>query len=105
MQPELPSEVIPLFRRYLKAADAMIPVQEPESLENTTSLTLWYPDLHLDNISVDPRSKKITNIIDWQRSAVLPLYFQSDISRTLEHPGLMVDGSDLPELLRDYAAF
>jgi len=72
----------------------------PRGLEDTYSPTLWHPDLHLDNVYVDPESKQITRIIDWQSAAVMPLYYHCGIPRMFQHSGTMADGwavSELPE--------
>ena len=102
-RPQCPSEVISLLKRYLKIANAMVPAHDPETAKDVTSSTLWHPDLHLDNILVDPKSKKVTCIIDWQWTAVLPLYYQAGISRAFENPGPMLDGAQLSQLPHDYA--
>lgn len=102
-EPQRPSEAVSLLKRYLKIAKAMIPVQEPDKSKDITLSTLWHPDLHLDNIFVDPKSKQITSITDWQWSAVLPLYYQCGIPRAFENPGPTLDGAQLSQLPRDYA--
>lgn len=95
-EPELPEEVLNLLDRYLQLAPAMVP---PMGTEDTHSPTLWHPDLHLDNVFVDPLSKQITRIIDWQSAAVMPLIYQCGVSRMVKHPGVSDDWalSDLPE--------
>lgn len=78
---------------------------EPAQLqEDTHSPRLWHPDLHLDNIYVDPESKQITSIIDWQGSTVMPPYRQCGIPIAFEHPGpgpLPWEILDLPEHYED----
>ena len=103
-QPQYPSEAVSLLKRYLKIADAMIPTHKSEILKDINSPTLWHPDLHLDNIFVDPKSRQITSIIDWQWSAVLPLYYQCGIPRAFENPRSPLDGAQLSELPHDYAS-
>ncbi len=102
-QPQYPSEAVSLLNRYLKIADAMVPTDKSETSEDINSPTLWHPDLHLDNIFVDPESRQITSIIDWQWSAVLPLYYQCGIPRAFENPRSTLGSAELPELPRDYA--
>lgn len=97
--PELPQEVLALLERYLQIAPCMVP---PREAEDTHSPTLWHPDLHLDNVYVDPESKKITHIIDWQSAAVMPLYYQCGIPRMFQHPGTVADGWAISELPEDY---
>jgi aminoglycoside phosphotransferase (APT) family kinase protein len=36
--------------------------------------TLSHPDLHLDNIFVDPDTKRITHIIDWQSAVISDVF-------------------------------
>lgn len=75
----------------------------PKSLDDTHSPTLWHPDLHLDNIFVDPESQQITRIIDWQSAAVMPFFYQCGIARIFWHswglPGNgMVEPSQFEEI-------
>src|SRR5947207_12517288 len=70
-EPELPEEVLDLLDRYLQLTPTIVP---PLGTDDTHSPTLWHPDLHLDNIFVDPESKQITRIIDWQSAAVMPFF-------------------------------
>ncbi|PSS23315.1 hypothetical protein M430DRAFT_17237 [Amorphotheca resinae ATCC 22711] len=42
-----------------------------------------HPDLHLDSIFVDPGTRRITRIIDWQSASVFEAYFQHCIPRIL----------------------
>lgn len=102
-EPQCPSEAVGLLKRYLNIANAMIPVPGSETSKDITSSTLWHPDLHLDNIFVNPQSRRITSIIDWQWSAVLPLYYQARIPRAFEDPGLISDGAQVSDLPQDYA--
>lgn len=87
-EPELPEEVLDLLERYLQLASAMVP---PPGTDNAHSPTLWHPDLHLDNVFVDPESKQITRIIDWQSAAVLPLFYQCGILRMFKYLGTVLD--------------
>ena len=98
-EPELPEEVLSLLDRYLQLAPAMVP---PPGTDDTHSPTLWHPDLHLDNVFVDPHSKKITRIIDWQSAAVMPLFYQCGIPRMFKHPGTVSDGWAISKLPEDY---
>lgn len=98
-EPELPEEVLDLLDRYLQLAPAMVP---PLGTDDTHSPTLWHPDLHLDNVFVDPESKQITRIIDWQSAAVIPFFYQCGVSRMFQYPGTVADGWALSELPEDY---
>ncbi|KAI9844282.1 MAG: hypothetical protein M1837_005692 [Sclerophora amabilis] len=68
---ESPEELLTLLTRYMDISRHLAP---PIVDEEIHSKTLWHPDLHLDNVFVDPDSKKITRIVDWQSAAVAPLY-------------------------------
>ncbi|EER24645.1 hypothetical protein CPC735_060150 [Coccidioides posadasii C735 delta SOWgp] len=47
--PELPDQALTLLSKYLEPTPYLVP-SEPEAAANV----LWHPDLHLDNIFVDP---------------------------------------------------
>jgi len=96
---ELPEEVLDLLDWYLQLTPAMVP---PLGTDDTHSPTLWHPDLHLDNVFVDPESKQITRIIDWQSAAVMPFFYQCGVPRMFRHPGIVADGWALSELPEDY---
>src|SRR5258706_14272655 len=83
-EPELLEEVLDLLDRYLQLVPAMVP---PQSTHDTHSPTLWHSDLHLDNIFVDPESKQITRVIDWQSAAVLPLFYHCGVPTMFRHQG------------------
>jgi hypothetical protein len=69
--PEHPDEYISLIERYLQLV--------PDLLPDLSRTTLSHPDLHLDNIFVDPDTKKITCIIDWQSASVSEPVFQESM--------------------------
>lgn len=83
---ELPDEMLDLLDKYLKLSPAMIPPRLSD-FADFHSPTLWHPDLHLDNVFVDPKSKKITHIIDWQSAAVLPLFYHGKVPAMFRHRG------------------
>jgi hypothetical protein len=99
IHPELPEQVLNLLDRYLQLTPAIVP---PLEAEDTHSPTLWHLDLHLDNVFVDPESKLITRIIDWQSATVMLLFYQSRISRMFKHLRTVLDGWALSELLENY---
>jgi hypothetical protein len=86
-EPESPDEMLDLLDRYLQLASVMVP---PQSSDDTHS-TLWHPDLHLDNVFVDPESKQITRVIDWQSAVVLPLFYQCGVPAMFRHKGPVSD--------------
>ena len=79
--PELPEEYISLLKRYL----ILVPYLSSGIPEELHSKTLYHRDLHLDNIFVDPDTKEITNIIDWQSTVVSEIFFQHKVPPIL-HP-------------------
>ncbi|KAH8589643.1 hypothetical protein B0O99DRAFT_692372 [Bisporella sp. PMI_857] len=81
-EPELPDKMLDLLDRYLQLTPAMVP-----PFNDTHSPTLWHPDLHLNDVFVDPQSKKITCITGWQSAAVLPLFYQCGIPTMFRHQG------------------
>lgn len=87
-EPELPKEMLDLLDRYLQLVPAMVP---PLSPDDTHSSTLWHSDLHLDNVFVDPESKKITCVIDWQATAALPFFYQCGVPTMFKHKGPVSD--------------
>lgn len=70
-----PDEYVSLLEWYLQ----LVPYLAPSPFRTSLS----HPDLHLDNIFVDPETKKITYIIDWQSAAVSEPFFQNDIPQML----------------------
>ncbi|TVY51693.1 Altered inheritance of mitochondria protein 9, mitochondrial, partial [Lachnellula cervina] len=77
--PELPDEYLSLLKRYL----TLIPYLPPLFPRDLQSKTLFHQDLHLDNIFVDPDTKKITHIIDWQGTAISEIFFQHRVPAML----------------------
>ncbi|PYI01878.1 hypothetical protein BO78DRAFT_240590 [Aspergillus sclerotiicarbonarius CBS 121057] len=78
--PESPDEYRSLIQRYLKVAPYLIPNQPTKEPNNTLS----HPDLHLDNIFIDPETHQITQIIDWQLAAITPFCLQRPHPQMLE---------------------
>ncbi|KAK0111553.1 hypothetical protein ONS95_001904 [Cadophora gregata] len=83
---EMPHEMLDLLERYLQLAPAMVPPQPSEDLD-IHAPTLWHPDLHPNNIFINPESKKISHIIDWQSTSSLPLFYHSHVSTVIKHHG------------------
>src|SRR6266536_2457297 len=73
--PDSPDDYISLLKRYLQ----LLPYLSPGPFRTSLS----HPDLHLDNIFVDPDTKKITCIIDWQSASVSEPFLQHSIPRML----------------------
>ncbi|KAF2455315.1 kinase-like domain-containing protein [Lineolata rhizophorae] len=74
-EPESPDEYISLLDRYLQLVPHLSPPPLPTSLS--------HQDLHLNNIFIDPDTKKITCIIDWQSASISEPLFQHSIPRLL----------------------
>ncbi|EEP82721.1 predicted protein [Uncinocarpus reesii 1704] len=89
--PELPDQALALLLKYLEAIPHLIP-NDPEAATNV----LWHPDLHLDNVFVDPATGKITSIIDWQGASVAPMFYQSCVPRMFRHYGPVREGWVVP---------
>ena len=81
--PKLPDEYISLLKRYL----LLVPYLPPTVPKILHSKTLSHPDLHLDNIFVDPSTKKISYIIDWQSTSVSEIFFQHKVPPMLPPAG------------------
>lgn len=65
---ESPSNYTLLLDQYLQLVQHIAPPPIPA--------TLWHPDLHLDNIFIEPETKEIKCIIDWQSASISEPYFQ-----------------------------
>lgn len=70
-----PEGYVSLLDRYLQLIPYMAPLPTPT--------TLSHPDLHMDNIFVDPDTMEITCIIDWQSTLVSEPYFQHSYPQML----------------------
>jgi len=97
--PEQSKEVLDLLKRYLQLTTSMVP---PSGTIDTHSATLWHSDLHLDNVYVDPDTKKITHVIDWQSAATMPFFCQRGVPRMFKHPGRVSEGWALSEVPGNY---
>ena len=86
--PESPDEFLLLLARYMKLAPYLVP---PPS-RRTYIKTLSHPDLHMDNIFVDPDAKEITHIIDWQSASISEMFLQRGTPPMIPHSGTI--GSD-----------
>ncbi|GKZ35825.1 phosphotransferase enzyme [Aspergillus brasiliensis] len=100
--PENPHDYMTLLNRYLDVVPYLVSKQ-PYSESNIN--TLSHPDLHLDNIFIDPETHQITSIIDWQLAAITPLFLQHSHPQMLGlslSPGSDVQESREKELLDYY---
>jgi hypothetical protein len=63
--------------------------------EEVSKPVLWHPDLHADNIFVNPNNPtEIVSVIDWQSVNLSPLSLQA------RHPGLIEFDGPIPEGLQ-----
>ncbi|KAE8353953.1 kinase-like domain-containing protein [Aspergillus coremiiformis] len=77
---ETPDDYISLLARYI----ALAPYLVSSSMGTEQTNRMSHPDLHLDNIFVDPKTNKITCIIDWQLACVSPALIQRRFPQMLE---------------------
>ncbi|KAL3474602.1 kinase-like domain-containing protein [Aspergillus californicus] len=88
-----PSEHTSLLSMFLQLAPCLIP---PVSKLNFPILR--HPDLSLGNILLDRNSTKIASIIDWQDTAILPLFVQAGHPAFCEHDFSKPQPMTLPTL-------
>lgn len=104
-KPEMPHEMLSLIDRFLQLAPAMLPSQLAGDID-IHSPTLWHPDLHPNNIFVDPESKKILYVIDWQSTSSFPLFYHYQIPTIIKHHGpaltVLEDLNSWPEPPQNY---
>ncbi|OAX81715.1 hypothetical protein ACJ72_03935 [Emergomyces africanus] len=96
-EPELPHHALSLLSKYIDATPYLVPNNHIASAN-----VLWHPDLHLDNVFVDPVTYKITGIVDWQGASVAPLFYQSCVPRMFRHDGLVREGWVVPSRPDDF---
>ena len=77
--PEKPSDYIALIEDYMALSPYLVSYPFTK-LPNRIS----HPDLHLDNIFVDPDTNQITCIIDWQQTCVSPVSLHRSHPQMLE---------------------
>ncbi|KAH7347080.1 hypothetical protein BKA66DRAFT_310497 [Pyrenochaeta sp. MPI-SDFR-AT-0127] len=96
--PEQPSHALDLLAKYQRLAPFLT---RPANISATANV-LWHPDLHLDNVFVDPITHKITSIIDWQSAMSAPLFLQSGVHRAFRHYKSVREGWVMPEKPADF---
>ena len=83
---------------YLTIAKYMLPIDRSMS-----SSCLWHPDLHQENIFVNPENpSEIVAIIDWQSTELAPLFNQVRQPYFLDYEGPPTQGTERPELPDNY---
>lgn len=91
---EHPDDGLDILAKYMKVAPYLIPQSTNEAASNNV---LMHPDLHLDNIFVDPETLQITRIVDWQSACVAPLFYHAAVPKMCTHHGPLQEGWVVPE--------
>ncbi|KAI9703539.1 MAG: hypothetical protein M1820_005843 [Bogoriella megaspora] len=89
---ETPSHALELLAKYERIA----PFLKPPATESKPANVLWHPDLHLDNMFVNPTSYEITAIVDWQSAITAPLFYQSGVHPAFRHYKSVHEGWVIP---------
>ncbi|KAH8431719.1 uncharacterized protein LDX57_009374 [Aspergillus melleus] len=80
------------LQNYLRLVKFLSPLDH-----SISCAVLWHPDLHGENISVNPEKPwEVLGIIDWQSSELLPLFEQARQPYFLDYDGPVVEGLDPP---------
>lgn len=97
--PETPGDYIALIKNYMALSPYLASYPSTESPNRIS-----HPDLHLDNVFVDPGTNRITCIIDWQQACVSPISLQRSHPQMLELSALSHSGQGKHEsdLLNHY---
>lgn len=86
------SKKIAALRNYLSLVKFLLPTDK-----SIMSAFLWHPDLHAENIFVQPeRPSEVLGIIDWQSSELLPLFDHARQPYFLDYDGPQSTGLDPP---------
>ncbi|MCJ1334837.1 hypothetical protein MMC09_000102 [Bachmanniomyces sp. S44760] len=86
------------LQSYLTIAKYMLPTDRSMS-----SSCLWHPDLHQENIFVNPENPgQVVAIIDGQSTELAPLFNQVRQPYFLDYDGPATQGFERPELPNDY---
>ncbi|PKY03940.1 phosphotransferase enzyme family protein [Aspergillus campestris IBT 28561] len=92
------SRKIAALEGYLCLLKYLLPLDR-----SLSSSYLWHPDLHAENIFVNPeRPSEVLGIIDWQSSELLPLFDQARVPYFLDFDGPISDSLSPPQLPADY---
>lgn len=92
-EPERPEDAISLLSQYLEMAHHAV----PQEADGPSSMVLWHPDLHLNNVFVDPDTHDILHIVDWQTASVAPLFLQCGVPRMFRHHKAVREDWAVPE--------
>ncbi|OQE41095.1 hypothetical protein PENCOP_c005G01944 [Penicillium coprophilum] len=79
------------------------PYLDPQSVNEAASgNVLMHPDLHLDNIFVDPETLQITRIVDWQSAFVALWFYHANVPRICAYREPLPEGWGVPERPEDF---
>jgi hypothetical protein len=92
----LPQEHLQLLHNY----DTLVPFLAPQE----TTAILRHPDLHLGNVFIDPNSKEIVGIIDWQGAQILPLFLHTGFPPMVNNNGKRLSNPLVAPLPPDYTS-
>ncbi|OQE30774.1 hypothetical protein PENFLA_c002G04504 [Penicillium flavigenum] len=103
---EYPEDGLALLDKYMKVAPHLTPqpTNGVASEGAPSNNVLMHPDLHLDNIFVDPVTLQITRIVDWQSARVAPLFYHADVPRMCAYRGPLPEGWAVPERSEDFGS-
>jgi hypothetical protein len=93
-RPETPDDYISLLQQYLKLVPYLA-----AAFRHCELRTMSHPDLHLDNIFINPETNHISSVIDWQSTTISPM-FQRQYPQFLEP--LADSGQDSESPLMQY---
>ena len=100
-----PGQYIPTTRsktQVLNAYSKAAPLLTPKDTA-LTKPAFWHPDLHADNIFVDPNDPtEIVSIIDWQAVNISPLFLQARHPSLIEFEGPITQGFEPIKLPDDF---
>ena len=87
------------LRCYLALVKYLLPTDQ-----SITTSCLWHSDLHEGNIFVDPEQPtRIVSIIDWQSTALAPLFEHAHQPCLLDYNGTQIRGLERPHMPRNWA--
>jgi hypothetical protein len=87
-----------VLNAFSKAAPLIAPKEA-----TSTKPALWHPDLHADNIFVDPNEPtRIVSVIDWQAVNISPLFLQARHPSLIEFEGPITQGFEPISLPSDF---
>ncbi|KAI4173635.1 MAG: hypothetical protein LQ343_002810 [Gyalolechia ehrenbergii] len=89
---------IAALENYLKLVKYVLPTDE-----SLNTSYLWHPDLHTENIYVDPNDPtRIVGLIDWQSADLLPLFDHARQPYILDYDGPQLKGLERPKLAENH---